>query len=79
MPLKSSGGSLVQITNSGSVKTLRAATDNGNYNANFYILIPAYTPPASMPLTVAGSGVGAWAFHLPRRQAIIIRLNTQPI
>jgi hypothetical protein len=46
----------VQITNNGSVKTLRVTTDNGNYNANFYILIPVYTPPASMPLAVSTGG-----------------------
>jgi len=45
VPLKDGVGNLVQVTNNGSVKTLRATTDNGNYNANFYILIPAYTPP----------------------------------
>jgi len=58
VPLKDNGGNLVQVTNSGSVKTLRMTTDNGNYNANFYILIPAYTPPAGMTLTVSNSGGG---------------------
>jgi len=53
--LKDSGGNLVQINNDGSVKTLRVTTDNGNYNANFYILIPVYTPPASMLLMVSTS------------------------
>ncbi|HEV2692577.1 MAG TPA: glycosyl hydrolase family 28-related protein [Verrucomicrobiae bacterium] len=58
VPLKDGIGNLVQVTNSGSVKTLRATTDNGNYNANFYILIPAYAPPASMTLTVSNDSGG---------------------
>lgn len=56
VPLKDSGGNLVQVTNDGSVKTLRVTTDNGNYNANFYILVPTYTPPAGIALTVSGGG-----------------------
>jgi hypothetical protein len=56
VPLKDSGGNLVEITNDGSVKTLRVITDNGSYNANFYILIPVYTPPASVALAVVQSG-----------------------
>ncbi len=56
VPLKDTSGNPVQITNNGSVKTLRVTTDNGNYNANFYILIPVYTPPASMPLAVSTGG-----------------------
>jgi hypothetical protein len=56
VPLKDNGGNLIQVTNDGSVKTLRTTTDNGSYNANFYILIPTYTPPASMALTVSNSG-----------------------
>jgi autotransporter-associated beta strand protein len=56
VPLKDSGGNLVQLATDGLGKTLRVTTDNGNYNANFYILIPAYTPPASMSLTTDVSG-----------------------
>jgi autotransporter-associated beta strand protein len=51
VPLKDIGGNPVQITNDGSVKTLRVTTDNGNYNANFYILVPTYTPPTGVTLT----------------------------
>jgi hypothetical protein len=53
VPLKDSGGNLVGITNSGTVETMRVTTDNGNYNANFYILIPVYLSPARMALTVS--------------------------
>ncbi|HXI71632.1 MAG TPA: glycosyl hydrolase family 28-related protein [Verrucomicrobiae bacterium] len=56
VPLKDSGGNLVQLASDGLGKTLRVTTDNGNYNANFYALIPVYTPPASMALTVLSSG-----------------------
>ncbi len=40
VPLKDSNGNLAQFTG-GAVKTLRVTTDNGNYNANFYLLMPA--------------------------------------
>ncbi len=56
VPLKDGSGNLVQMTNSGAVKTLRVTTDSGNYNANFYILVPAYTSPDSMALNVSSSG-----------------------
>ncbi len=56
VPLLGSGGNLVQITNSGSIKTLRVTTVNGNYNANFYLLAPVYTPPASMALAASLTG-----------------------
>jgi hypothetical protein len=66
VPLKDSGGNLVQITNMGAVETLRMTTDNGNYNANFYILIPAYTPPASTTLTFSfGTGNGNLSIFFP--------------
>jgi hypothetical protein len=55
VPLKDGGGNLVQIANTGSVETLRVTTDNGNYNANFYALIPVYTPPSGMELTASNS------------------------
>lgn len=58
VPLKDNGGNLVQVTNNGSVKTLRMTTDNGSYNANFFILIPAYIPPASVTLAVSNNGAG---------------------
>jgi hypothetical protein len=51
----------VQVTNSGAVKTFRTTVDNGSYNANFYILIPAYTTPAVVALGVSnngGAGIG---------------------
>ena len=64
VPLKDGQGNLVQLTNDGSVKTLRVGTDNGNYNANFYALIPVYTPPASMALTTSAS-VGSLAISFP--------------
>jgi autotransporter-associated beta strand protein len=56
VPLKDSGGNLVTLTNSGAAKTFRVATDNGNYNANFYILVPVYTPPDQVTLTAFKAG-----------------------
>jgi hypothetical protein len=64
VPLKDGNGHLVQLTNDGSVKTLRVGTDNGSYNANFYALIPAYTAPASMALATSASG-GSLAISFP--------------
>jgi hypothetical protein len=58
VPLKVSGGNLVAITNSGTVKTFRVTTDNGFYNANFYLLVPTYTPPPSAPLSANTAGTG---------------------
>ncbi len=53
VPLTDGHGNPVQLTNDGTIKTLRVTTDNGSYNANFYILIPTYTPPSSVPLNAA--------------------------
>jgi hypothetical protein len=64
VPLKDGNGHLVQLTNDGSIKTLRVSTDNGNYNANVYALIPAYTMPASMALATSASG-GSLAISFP--------------
>jgi hypothetical protein len=58
VPLKDGSGNMVSITNSGGVKTFRVTTDNGNYNANFYILVPVYTPPSSITLIASGSAAG---------------------
>ncbi|HLX68525.1 MAG TPA: glycosyl hydrolase family 28-related protein, partial [Verrucomicrobiae bacterium] len=58
VPLKNSSGNLVAVTNSGAIKTFRVTTDNGNYNANFYLLVPVYTPPPSVPLSVSNTGNG---------------------
>jgi len=51
VPLKDSGGNLVVITNSGTAQTLRVMTDNGNYNANFYQLVPTTSGVAILGLT----------------------------
>jgi hypothetical protein len=40
VPLKDSAGNLAQFAG-GSTNTLRFTTDNGNYNANFFLLMPA--------------------------------------
>ena len=37
------------------METLRVTTDNGNYNANFYLLAPVYTPPESTALAVSNA------------------------
>jgi autotransporter-associated beta strand protein len=76
VPLKDGSGNLVQINNDGAIKTLRVTTDNGNYNANFYILIPAYTPPASTKLTVSyGAGNGNLSIFFPTQPGYGYRLE----
>ncbi len=48
IPLLNSAGNLVVFTG-GAVETLRGRTDNGSYNGNYYMLVPAdtsvHTPP----------------------------------
>ena len=44
-PLVNSSGNLVTITTSGKVSTLRMNEDNGGYNLNFFILVPAAVGP----------------------------------
>lgn len=58
VPLKDSGGNLVVVTNPGTVTTYRVTTDGGSYNANFYLLVPAYTPPPGTRLSTSGAGTG---------------------
>ncbi len=55
VPALDTNGNLVQFTG-GGVKTLRVSTDNGNYNANFYLLIRADTnSPVISQLSPDGS------------------------
>jgi autotransporter-associated beta strand protein len=56
VPLKDGSGNPVQFTADGSGKTLRVTTDNGYYNANFYILVPTYTAPDSVKITTVNMG-----------------------
>ncbi|HEV2694152.1 MAG TPA: lamin tail domain-containing protein [Verrucomicrobiae bacterium] len=56
VPLKDATGNLAQFTG-GAVKTLRVTTDNGNNNANFYLLMPAdLSVPVITNLYPDGSG-----------------------
>jgi hypothetical protein len=41
VPMVNAGGKLVTITNSGAVSTFRMNEDNGGWNANFFMLVPA--------------------------------------
>ncbi|HEY4417662.1 MAG TPA: hypothetical protein VGO57_18365 [Verrucomicrobiae bacterium] len=50
VPLLNSIGNPVIFTG-GSVQTLRVTTDNGNYNANYYMLVPANTSVHTPPFT----------------------------
>ncbi|HTJ00570.1 MAG TPA: hypothetical protein VL527_16940 [Dongiaceae bacterium] len=51
-PLKDANGDLVTLTTDGSVSTLMVFTDNGNYNANCYLLLPVNTNVVSTTVTV---------------------------
>ncbi len=46
MPALDSAGNLAQLTTSGTATTLRVTSDQANYNANFYMLVPADTSVA---------------------------------
>ena len=55
VPLKDTGGNLVKFTG-GSVQTLRATTDNGGYNVNFYELVSTNTSVGVVTLAASVSG-----------------------
>jgi len=59
-PFKDSSGNLMQIVG-GSQETLRVTVDGGNFNANYYMLMPANTtlPATAPPMTALVSGGGA--------------------
>ena len=63
VPVLNASGSLARFTG-GSQETLRATTDNGNYNANFYLLTPA--DPSVRPLPTVSNfepdGTGLFQF-----------------
>ncbi|MGH7954010.1 MAG: hypothetical protein ACREFE_19115, partial [Limisphaerales bacterium] len=47
VPVLDASNNLAVFTSDGSTSTVRVTTDNGNYNANFYMFLPANTnPPA---------------------------------
>ena len=53
-PLLDGAGKLVTFTSDGSASTLRVTTDQGSYNANFYMLMPtniANIPQGSITIT----------------------------
>ena len=58
VPLADTAGNPVAVTNGGATSTFRVTTDNGSYNANFYLLAPVYTLPAAAPLSATSQGTG---------------------
>ncbi|HVU27577.1 MAG TPA: hypothetical protein VHG71_07555 [Verrucomicrobiae bacterium] len=63
-PLKDSDGNLAQLPfNGSSSETLRVTVDGGNYNANYYMLMPANTTlplePPYMTTSISGGSGGA--------------------
>jgi hypothetical protein len=49
VPLKDVGGNLVEFTPDGTAQTLMISTMGGNYNVNFYMLVPAITNTTTAP------------------------------
>jgi len=49
VPLRDVAGNLVEFTPDGSAQTLTISTMGGNYNANFYMLLPPVTTPTTPP------------------------------
>ena len=52
-PLKDASGNLVTLTSDGSTSTLQAHVDNGNFNANFYMLVPVETNSTAVSLSIS--------------------------
>ena len=55
-PLVNSNGNLMTITNSGAVSTLRMNEDNGGYNLNFFMLVPASLAP-KLSVSLSGGNI----------------------
>ncbi|SPE56428.1 conserved hypothetical protein [Verrucomicrobia bacterium] len=53
-PLLDASGQLAQLTNDGTASTLQVYTQSGNYNANFYMLMPANTNPVGGSISFSG-------------------------
>lgn len=58
VPLIDSDGNYAEFVSSGSQQTLRATTDNGNYNVNYYFLLPADTTLPINPPNLKASVIG---------------------
>ncbi|HVU08350.1 MAG TPA: glycosyl hydrolase family 28-related protein [Verrucomicrobiae bacterium] len=56
VPLMNTHGNFVQVTNNGAIQTFRVTTDNGNYNANFYQLVPVLADANAVVLDVEING-----------------------
>jgi hypothetical protein len=62
VPVLDASGKLARF-NGGSQETLRATTDNGNYNANFYLLTPADPSVKPLPAVVGFQPDGTALFQ----------------
>lgn len=56
VPMVDTNNNLVTITNTGTVQTLRLYQDNGGWNANFFMFVPAQQVAAPVELTISRSG-----------------------
>jgi hypothetical protein len=56
VPLVDANKNLVTITNVSGVQTFRLTQDNGNWNANFFMLVPAQSPPGPAKLAISRTG-----------------------
>jgi hypothetical protein len=64
VPLIDSNGNWVQFVG-GSKDTLRVTVDGGNYNANYYMLMPANTTlPIAAPQMIVSFGGGSGGAHI---------------
>jgi hypothetical protein len=55
VPLLDSNHNLVTITNQAGVSTFRLLQDNGNWNANFFMLVPVQAPSGRPNLAISRS------------------------
>jgi regulation of enolase protein 1 (concanavalin A-like superfamily) len=79
VPLRDSNGNLALLAG-GAVKTLRVTTDSGNYNANFYLLMPAdLTVPVITNLYPDGSSFFQYTNQLSFIASAVAGITTNSI
>jgi len=59
-PLVNTNGNLITITTSGAVSTLRMHEDNGGFNLNFFMLVPATVGPKLSASHSGGNIIITW-------------------
>lgn len=72
VPLIDAGGNLARLTTTGSPMTLRVTTDNGNYNANYYMLVTADLTVKTLPFVSGFQPDGTSLFQYTNQMAFLV-------